>query len=75
MTEITPLLHVFRLEATGKAKLLIKEKGVLAGIRVAREIFSVADKDLKIDILIKDGAEVNPGDIAFLISGQSAINP
>jgi nicotinate-nucleotide pyrophosphorylase (carboxylating) len=58
------------LEATGKAKLLIKEKGVLAGIRVAVEIFSVVDKDLKTDILIKDGAEVNPGDIAFLISGH-----
>ena len=58
------------LEATGKAKLFIKEKGVLAGIRVAVEIFSVVDKDLKTDILIKDGAEVNPGDIAFLISGH-----
>ena len=57
-------------ETTGKAKLLIKGKGVLAGIRVALEIFSVADKDLKTEILIKDGAEVNPGDIAFLISGR-----
>jgi nicotinate-nucleotide pyrophosphorylase (carboxylating) len=56
--------------ANGKAKLLIKEKGVLAGIRVAVEIFSVVDKDLKTDILIDDGAEVNPGDIAFLISGH-----
>ena len=36
-------------EATGNAKLLIKEKGVLAGIRVAREIFSIVDKDLKIE--------------------------
>ena len=58
------------LDATGKARLIIKEKGVLAGIRAAVEIFSVADKDLKTDILIKDGAEVNPGDIAFLISGH-----
>jgi nicotinate-nucleotide pyrophosphorylase (carboxylating) len=56
--------------AIGKAKLLIKEKGVLAGIRVAVEIFSAVDKDLKPDILINDGAEVNPGDIAFLISGH-----
>jgi nicotinate-nucleotide pyrophosphorylase (carboxylating) len=58
------------LEATGKARLLIKEKGILAGIRVALEIFSTVDKDLKTDILIYDGAEVNPGDIAFLISGK-----
>ncbi len=58
------------LEATGKARLIIKEKGILAGIRAAVEIFSVADKDLKTDILIKDGTEVKPGDIAFLIAGK-----
>ena len=58
------------LEATGRARLIIKEKGVLAGIRAAVEIFSVADKDLKTDILINDGEEVNPGDIAFLVSGH-----
>jgi nicotinate-nucleotide pyrophosphorylase (carboxylating) len=57
-------------EATGKARLIVKEKGVLAGIRAAVEIFSVADEDLKTEILISDGAEVNPGDIAFLISGN-----
>jgi nicotinate-nucleotide pyrophosphorylase (carboxylating) len=57
-------------DATGNAKLLIKEKGVLAGIRVAGEIFSMVDKDLKIKIFIGDGAEVNPGDIAFFISGR-----
>ena len=57
-------------EATGKAKLLIKEKGVLAGIRVAREIFSTVDKDLKLKVLLEDGTEVNPGDIAFYISGS-----
>jgi nicotinate-nucleotide pyrophosphorylase (carboxylating) len=56
--------------AAGKAKLLIKEKGILAGIRVAAEIFSVVDKDLKHEVLISDGAEVNPGDIAFIISGS-----
>jgi nicotinate-nucleotide pyrophosphorylase (carboxylating) len=58
------------LEATGKARLIIKEKGVLAGIRAAIEIFSIVDKELKTDILIKDGAEVQPGDIAFLVSGK-----
>ena len=57
-------------ESEGKAKLLIKEKGVLAGIRIAREIFSATDNDLKIDIYFSDGARVSPGDIAFLISGR-----
>ena len=54
---------------TGKAKLLIKEKGILAGIRVAEEIFSTIDKDLKFDLILKDGTNVNPGDIAFYLSG------
>ena len=38
--EITHLLHAYLQDATGKAKLLIKEKGILAGIRVAGELFS-----------------------------------
>jgi len=56
-------------EATGKAKLLIKEYGILAGIRVTREILSTVDKDMKLDVHLEDGSEVNPGDIAFYISG------
>lgn len=56
--------------ASGKAKLLIKEKGVLAGVRIAGEIFSTIDKDLKTDILLEDGTAVVPGDIAFYLSGN-----
>ena len=55
---------------TGKAKLLIKEKGILAGIRVAGVIFNTIDKDLKFDVLSVDGDSVIPGDIAFYISGS-----
>jgi nicotinate-nucleotide pyrophosphorylase (carboxylating) len=57
-------------EAAGNARLLIKEKGILAGMRVAREVFSVTDKGLKFDPLLEDGAGVSPGDIAFIISGS-----
>jgi nicotinate-nucleotide pyrophosphorylase (carboxylating) len=57
-------------KATGKAKLLIKEQGVLAGIKVAHEIFSSIDNDLKFEILLEDGTSVVPGDIAFMISGR-----
>jgi len=57
-------------ETTGKAKLLIKEKGLLAGIRVAGELFSTIDKDLKFDVLSEDGTSVVPGDIAFYLSGR-----
>lgn len=56
--------------ATGKAKLLIKESGVLAGIRIAEQVFSVVDNHLKLEILIKDGAKIIPGDIAFIVSGN-----
>jgi nicotinate-nucleotide pyrophosphorylase (carboxylating) len=57
-------------ETKGKAKLLIKEKGMLAGIRVAVELFSTIDNDLKLDLILEDGANVVPGDIAFYVSGS-----
>jgi nicotinate-nucleotide pyrophosphorylase (carboxylating) len=55
--------------AFGKAKLLIKEKGVLAGIRVAAELFKTIDKNLKLEVVLEDGAHVVQGDIAFFLSG------
>jgi nicotinate-nucleotide pyrophosphorylase (carboxylating) len=57
-------------DASGKAKLLIKENGILAGIRVATELFRIVDKDLKLKIFMNDGAIVQTGDIAFHISGS-----
>lgn len=57
-------------EATGEAKLLIKEKGILAGVRIAGELFLTIDKDLKFDTVSEDGTSVVPGDIAFYISGR-----
>lgn len=55
---------------TGKAKLLIKDKGIIAGIDVSIEIFKAVDATLLIDILIQDGETVKPGDIAFYVSGS-----
>ena len=57
-------------ETTGKAKLLIKEKGILAGIRVAQEIFHLTDKYLKLDDVLEDGTLIFPGDIAFYLEGR-----
>ncbi|MCQ2218575.1 MAG: carboxylating nicotinate-nucleotide diphosphorylase [Paludibacteraceae bacterium] len=54
----------------GKAKLLIKEPGVLAGVEVAKKVFHKFDPDLKIEVFINDGAEVKPGDIAFIVEGK-----
>lgn len=56
---------------TNKAQLLIKEKGIIAGVELATMIFKQVDPNLKIDVLIKDGAEVDRGDIAFIIEGNS----
>jgi nicotinate-nucleotide pyrophosphorylase (carboxylating) len=55
--------------ANGKAKLLIKEKGILAGIRIAAELFPVVDSDLNLELILEDGSRVVPGDIAFYLSG------
>ena len=57
-------------ETKGKAKLLIKEKGILAGIRVAVELFSIIDNELNPEMILEDGTNVVPGDIAFYISGR-----
>jgi nicotinate-nucleotide pyrophosphorylase (carboxylating) len=57
-------------EQSGKAKLLIKEEGILAGIRVAEELFSTIDKDLKFDLILEDGTSIVPGDVAFYIAGR-----
>jgi nicotinate-nucleotide pyrophosphorylase (carboxylating) len=56
--------------ATGKAKLIIKENGILAGMRVAGVLFRIIDKELKFDAVSDDGVAVVPGDIAFYISGR-----
>lgn len=58
-------------DATGKAKLLIKEEGLLAGCRVAKEVFRIMDRELIFDQFIEDGSAIKPGDIAFHISGRS----
>lgn len=56
--------------ATGKARLLIKEEGILAGVEVAVTIFRHFDKGISIDIFMNDGAHVKPGDVAFIVSGK-----
>lgn len=56
--------------AKGKVQLIIKEKGVLAGVEIAKKIFLTFDKDLKVTVFIQDGTEVNPGDIAFVVEGK-----
>jgi nicotinate-nucleotide pyrophosphorylase (carboxylating) len=56
--------------AEGKVQLIIKEEGILAGVKIAGQIFHTFDPDLKITVFIQDGAEVKYGDIAFMVEGK-----
>lgn len=58
-------------DAQGKAKLLVKDTGVIAGVEFAKRVFKYIDKDLKVEILISDGSQVKFGDIVFYVSGKS----
>ena len=57
--------------AKGKAKLLVKDEGVIAGVEFAKQVFQYVDKDMKIETLIEDGAQVKYGDIVFYVEGAS----
>ncbi len=57
--------------ATGNARLLVKETGIIAGVELARQITKTIDSKLKITSLINDGARVNPGDIVFTLHGPA----
>ncbi|MDO5522514.1 MAG: carboxylating nicotinate-nucleotide diphosphorylase [Bacteroidia bacterium] len=56
--------------AVGKARLLIKEEGILAGVEIAEAVFHHFDPDLSLKVFIEDGAHVKPGDVAFVVSGK-----
>jgi nicotinate-nucleotide pyrophosphorylase (carboxylating) len=57
-------------EADGKARLIVKEKGILSGCRVAGEIFRIVDKTLKFEPFITDGSVISPGNIVFHLYGN-----
>ena len=53
------------------AKLLVKEDCILAGVELAEIIFKTFDKNLKIEVFIKDGENAKVGDIAFYVTGSA----
>lgn len=58
-------------KAMGKAKLLVKDEGIIGGIEFAKQVFEYVDANLKLEILILDGTPVKYGDIVFYVSGSS----
>lgn len=57
---------------TGKAKLIIKDNGILAGVELAGEIFKAVDTKLEVEFFKKDGDKVKDGDNGLIVSGPSA---
>ena len=57
-------------DAEGASKLLIKEEGILAGVRIAQEVFHRFDPTLRVKVLLTDGTPVKPGDVAMLVTGK-----
>ena len=55
----------------GKAKLLVKDEGILAGVELALEIFHIIDAGLRVTVFINDGAKVKPKDVAFEVEGDA----
>lgn len=62
-------LSTIPADAMGKSRLLIKENGILAGVEIAEKVLHKVDPSIKMEVFIEDGAEVNPGDVAFTAEG------
>lgn len=58
-------------DAAGEAKLLVKDKGIIAGVEFAKQVFDFVDSTLEVEVLIPDGKKVKYGDIVFYVSGLS----
>jgi nicotinate-nucleotide pyrophosphorylase (carboxylating) len=57
--------------AQGKAKLLVKEEGIIAGVAFSRQVFKMVDPDLEVETFINDGVKVKFGDVVLCVSGSS----
>ena len=57
--------------AISRAKLLVKEDGILAGVELAEIIFKQFDSSLRVNILLPDGSPTRRGDIALTVHGSS----
>lgn len=57
--------------AQGKAKLLVKDEGIIAGVAFAKQVFNYVDPNMTVETLIEDGSPVKYGDIVFYVTGAS----
>lgn len=57
--------------AQGKAKLLVKDEGIIAGVDFAKQVFNYVDPSLRVEVLLEDGEPVKYGDVVFFVEGSS----
>lgn len=62
-------LSTIPADAMGRSRLIIKEEGILSGVKVAEKVLHKVDPSIKMTVMIEDGAHVKPGDIAFTAEG------
>lgn len=64
-------LSTIPADAQKRARLLVKEAGILAGVEVAQAIFAEVDPSFVVDLLMQDGTSIKPGDIVLTVSGNA----
>lgn len=57
--------------AMGRARLLVKDTGIIAGVAFAQQVIQQVDSSLTTEVFIPDGTPVKPGDVVFHVSGPS----
>ena len=63
-------LSTIPADATGTQRLIIQEEGILAGVEMAKRVFTKFDPEMRMKIFIPDGTKVKPGDVAFEVTGK-----
>ncbi|TAE20884.1 MAG: carboxylating nicotinate-nucleotide diphosphorylase [Cytophagales bacterium] len=64
-------LSTIPADAQRRARLLVKDTGILAGVDVALAIFEEVDPTFEVEVLMEDGASMKPGDIVLTVSGDA----
>jgi nicotinate-nucleotide pyrophosphorylase (carboxylating) len=58
-------------DAQGRARLLVKDTGILAGVELAKLIFAEVDPNLEVEVLLEDGTFITKGEIVLTVAGSS----
>jgi len=66
-------LSCIPVDHIGKARLLVKQDGIIAGIEIAKDVFKKFDPDFKIKTYLKDGDKIKKGDVAFIVEGKEVL--